>query len=172
MRLYGLKKAFTLIEVLLSIVLLGIMFTYVHTILNSIKNQNNHYLEKADKIQAEQKIFNILTLDIAQSISNINISHATKYDLIGFKTQNSIYEIINPNVLYFVSKKDNALIRVESLEALKLDNKEQITQAFLYADILTTDTLSFKVSQVGDFVTVMLRSSSIKPMVFQIPTIK
>lgn len=170
MRFYGLKKAFTLIEVLISIVLLGIMFTYVHTILNSIKAQNNRYLEKADKIHSEQKIFNLISLDIAESTSKISISHATRYDLISFTTQNSIYEIINPTVLYFVSKKDNALIRVESLEALKLDNKEQITKSFLYADILSTNTQSFKVSQEGDFVTIMLRAPSIKPMVFQIPT--
>ncbi|MDA3909704.1 MAG: prepilin-type N-terminal cleavage/methylation domain-containing protein [Sulfurimonas sp.] len=170
MRLYSLKKAFTLIEVLISIVLLGIMFTYVHTIINSIKVQNNRYLEKADTIHSEQRIFNLLSLDIAEATSTISISHASRYDLISLKTQNSIYEIINPNILYFVSKKDNALIRVESLEALKLDNKEQITQAFLYADILTTDTQSFKVSQEGDFVTIMLRAPSLKPMVFQIPT--
>ena len=171
MRQCLLKKAFTLIEVLISIVLLGIMFTYVYTIINSTKAQNNHYLKKADTIQTEQKIFNLLSLDIAESTSKISISNGFRYDLISFKTQNSIYEIVNPNVLYFVSKKESALIRVESLEPLKLDNKEQVAHAFLYADILTTDTLSFKASQDGDFVTIMLRSPSLKPMVFQIPTI-
>ena len=170
MRTGGLKKAFTLIEVLVSIVLLGIMFTYVYTILNSVKTQNNRYLEKADTIQKEQKIFNLLSLDIAKSIGKISISHGSRYDLISFTTQNSIYEIINPNILYFVSKKDNALIRVESLEPLKLDNKEQIVHTFLYADILTTHTISFKASQDDNFVTVMLRSPSLKPMVLQIPT--
>jgi len=170
MRLHGLTKAFTLIELLISIVLLGIMFTYVHTILDSIKNQNNNYLQKADTIHAEQKIFNLLNLDIAESTSAISISYGSHYDLLSFTTQNSIYEITNPSVLYFVSKKDKALIRVESLQGLKLDNKEQITRSFLYADILTTKTLSFKASQDGDFVTIMLRAPSLKPMVLQIPT--
>lgn len=167
-----LKKAFTLIEVVISIILLGIIFTFLYTTIDSLKQQNNHYIKKADSIKKEKKIFALFNLDIAQAIGSISITHASRYDLMQFKTKHSIYEIIEPSVLYFVSKKEHALVRVESLEPFKLDNKEQIVKTFLYADILATNTTSFKISnKKAGFITILLRVPTIKPMLLQIPIV-
>ena len=104
-------------------------------------------------------------------IGGVKITHSKKYDVLEFKTINSIYQIIEPNITYFVSKKDNALVRVESLEPFKLDKKEEINKIFLYADILVPSSISFKASYKEGFLSILFRSKSLRPMVLKIPTI-
>jgi len=165
------KKAFTLVEVIISIALLGIMFTFLYSSINSVKKQNNRYLEKSSMIEKEKEIFRLFSLDCAQIVGSVSISYGQEYDVIQFKTKHSIYEIIEPSVVYLVSKKDNALLRVESLEPFSLDVKEKVEEIFLYADILTTDTISFKGSFKDGFVTILFRSKNLRAMVLKIPTI-
>ena len=165
------KEAFTLIEVLISIVLMAIMFVYLSSTINSVKVQNSNYLEKSDQVKVEEKIYRLLNLDLAQIIKKPNITHSKGYDLIKFETKNSLYGIINPNVVYLVSKKDTSLIRIESLGSLNLDTKEDISKIFLYADILVKECISFKVSNKGDFIGLLLRAKDLRPMVLKIPTI-
>ncbi|MEA1956666.1 MAG: prepilin-type N-terminal cleavage/methylation domain-containing protein [Campylobacterota bacterium] len=165
------KKAFTLIEVLISIVLLGIIFTYLYGTINSLKQQNNPYLEKSDLIKEEQKIFKLINLDFIHLIGKVTISHKQNYDIVHFKTKNSIYQIIEPNVSYFVSKKDNSLIRIETLEPFDFSSKSEVSEIFLYADIISEDCISFKVTTKNNFVNVLFRTKKLKPMVLKIPTI-
>jgi prepilin-type N-terminal cleavage/methylation domain-containing protein len=165
------KNAFTLIEVLVSIVLLGIIFTYLYSTINSLKMQNNHYIQKSDAIKEENRLFMLLTLDIAQAVGTISPSHSGKYDIINFKSKNSIYGIIEPQIMYFVSKKDNTLIRVESLDGFDINNKDQLSTTFLYADILAPECESFKVANNKDgFISVLLRAKGLKPILLKIPT--
>ena len=166
-----LKKSFTLVEVIISIVLLGIMFTYLYSTINSTKKQNNNYIEKSEIIKNEKQIYRLFNLDFAQIIGAVKITHSKKYDVLEFKTKNSIYQIIEPTVTYFVSKKDNALIRVESLAPFKFDLKEEIDKVFLYADVLVIDCISFKASHKDGFISILFRSNSLRPMVLKIPTI-
>lgn len=168
----GLKKsAFTLVEVLISILLLGIIFVYLYSTIDSLKLQNNHYIQKSDSIQDEMKIFRILNLDIAQAKS-VSVTRSGRFDILNLKTKNSLYGIIDPSVMYFVSKKDNALLRVESLDGFDMNNKDQITNMFLYSDILFNDCESFKASNKdAGFVSVLVRNKDIRPMLLKIPTI-
>lgn len=164
------KTAFTLVEVLISILLLGIIFTYLYSTIDSLKLQNNHYIQKSESIQKEAKLFGMLNLDIAQARS-VSISRSGRYDILNIKTKNSLYGMIDPNVIYFVSKKDSALIRVESLDGFDMNNKEQITSMFLYGDILFSECDSFKASDKdAGFVSVFIRNEDIKPMLLKIPT--
>lgn len=165
------RGAFTLIEVLISIVLLGLIFTFLFGTINNLKQQNNHYIDKANTIKAEERIFLLLNLDVMQVIGTISISPGDRFDVIQFKTRNSIYGIIEPTVIYLVSKKDNALIRLEALKAFDLYNKDQLTREFLYGDILSTECISFKASYKDGLVSLLLRSKNLKPMVLKIPTV-
>ncbi|WP_455756682.1 PulJ/GspJ family protein [Sulfurimonas sp.] len=165
------KKAFTLIEVLIAIVLLGLIFTFLYSTINSVKKQNNNYIQKSDSIKKEERIFVLFNLDITQIIGAVNITSGDKYDIVQFNTKNSIYEIINPLVIYLVSKKDNSLIRIESINALNFDNKDKLTETFLYADILTKDCISFKVAYRDGLVNLLFRAKNLKPMVLKIPTV-
>ena len=166
------KSAFTLIEVLISIVLLGIIFTYLYSVINSVKKENTRYIKKSETIQKETKIFRLFDLDMTQVVGKFHISNYGSFDIVSFKTKHSIYGIIEPSILYFVSKKEHTLIRVESLEGFNLYDKDQLSKTFLYADILAVGCKSFKVSyDRGGFINLMLRTKNLKPMVLKIPTI-
>ncbi len=164
-------KSFTLVEVIISIVILGILFTYLFSTINSTKKQNKNYIIKSDKIKDEKQIFRLFNLDFAQIIGDVKITNSKRYDILEFKTKNSIYQIIEPTVTYFVSKKDKALIRVESLEPFSFDVKEEVDKIFLYADILSRDTISFKAVYKDGFITILFRSKNLRPMVLKLPTI-
>ncbi|MDF1875398.1 prepilin-type N-terminal cleavage/methylation domain-containing protein [Sulfurimonas sp. SAG-AH-194-I05] len=165
------KNAFTLVEVMVSIVLLGLIFTFLYSTINSVKKQNNHYIAKSDTIKHEERIFVLFNLDITQIIGNISVTSGIRYDIIQFQTRNSIYGIIEPQLIYLVSKKDNALVRIESLKGFDLYNKDQLTREFIYGDILTTDCISFKVSHKDGIVSLLFRAKNLKPMVLKIPTV-
>lgn len=165
------KSAFTLVEVLISVLLLGIIFTYLYSTINSVKQQNNHYLEKTKTLKKEKQLFTLFSLDFAQALGSISISQTLKYDIVNFKTKNSLYEIIEPHVTYFVSKKENTLIRIESIGDLNFDNKDQIVKTFMYGDILEHNCTSFKALYENGFINLMMRSQNLKPMVLKIPTV-
>jgi len=165
------RTAFTLIEVMVSIVLLGLIFTFVYSAINSMKQQNNHYISKSNEVEIQEKIFSLLNLDITQVIGGISISSGDRFDIIQFKTKNSIYQIVEPNVTYFVSKKDKALVRIESINGFNLFSKDDFIREFMFGDILTTECISFKVSYKEGLLNLLLRGKSIKPMILKIPTV-
>jgi len=167
------RKAFTLIEVMISIVLLYLIFSFLYSTINSIKQQNNPYIEKSKNLKIEQKIYKLINFDIISMVSAISVKSYKSYDLISFQTKNSLYGIVEPNVTYFVSKKEKALVRVESLKPIDFTSKKtESNKVFIYADIITKDCISFKVKQDKAFVTLLFRTKDLNPMLFTVPIIK
>jgi prepilin-type N-terminal cleavage/methylation domain-containing protein len=166
------KKGFTLVEVLVSIAILGILFTFLSKTINSTKKLNKPYIQKATQINSESKIFKILIKDFSQVIGAASIIYGKKYDIVRLRTKNSIHNIIYPFVTYYVSKKDLALIRTESLTKYDLYKKEDIYKEYIYGDILTIKTKSFKVFFQKDFFNILLRADNFNPIVLKLPKVK
>ena len=163
--------AFTLIEVLISIVLLGIIFSYLYSTINSMKKQNMPYLKKSAALHREIQIYKLLNLDISQVIGKVTVTNGDRYDMVSFETRNSIYDIIDPYVVYYVSKKENTFVRVESLKPFNFDKKEAVKNRFIYADLIAKECLSFKVSYKNEFMQILLRAKKLEPIVLKIPMI-
>ncbi|MBL0707962.1 MAG: type II secretion system protein [Sulfurimonas sp.] len=170
MRNFKSRKAFTLVEVMVSIVLLGLIFTFLYSTINSVKKRNANYLEKSEIIKKEERIFVLFNLDFAQAMGKISITNGTRFDVVKFRTRHSIYGILEPHVVYLVSKKDKALVRLESLKSFDLDNKDQLSRVFMYGDIVVKDCVSFKISHKDSLINLLFRSKELKPMVLRIPT--
>jgi len=164
-------KAFTLIEVMISIVLLGLIFTYLYGTINSMKQQNRSYIVKSDNMHYQRKVYQLFYLDISRIVGGVAISIGDSYDRISFKTKNSLYEIDNPYITYFVSKKDKALIRIESLKPFNFNSKDDASKSIFFADIVAKNMTSFKLFNGGGFVEMLFRAKELKPMVLKIPTI-
>ena len=79
-------KAFTLIEVMISIVLLGLIFTYLYGTINSMKQQNKPYISKSDNMHHQRKVYQLFYLDISRIVGGVAISVGSSYDRISFKT--------------------------------------------------------------------------------------
>ena len=166
------KKSFTLVEVLVSIAILGIIFTFLFQTTNTTKQNNQHYIKKANNIYSESMIFKTLMHDFSQTIGSAAIIYGKKYDIVRLKTRNSVHGIIEPYVTYFVSKKDLALVRTESLEKYDLYKKEDIYKEYIYGDILVQDTKSFKVFFKDDFFNILLRTKDLSPFVLKLPKVQ
>ena len=107
------RNAFTILEVLISIGLLGIVIVALFSTVSMMRDSNAHlltYLEKSKKITEATKV---LYLDIISSDGNITIKKDEYTQLCMEETKNSLYGLSLAKVCWVVLKKDNTLVRVE-----------------------------------------------------------
>ena len=109
----GHKKAFTLIEVLISIGLLGIVIVALFSTVSMMKDSNEHlykYLQKAKKVTNATQV---LYLDILSSDGNLTIKKDEFSRLCMEQTSNSLYALSLAKVCWVVLKNKNTLARIE-----------------------------------------------------------
>jgi len=122
------KKAFTLIEMLISISILSIMMIFLYKSYASLNSSNSLLKDEVNSIKKQELKRKVLFLDFSLIINNkINIlNRDTKEDVVFIQSKNSIHKRINPYITYIV--KDSILYRLESLEKfytanLRFDNE-------------------------------------------------
>lgn len=106
------KKAFTLIELLISIFLLGLIVNFLYTAIANLQKTNLMFSEKSDTMMSEQKLSDLLYDDIflAQTVQIEGIKNST----VELLTANSLFDIEHPYVAWVLSKEKNTLLRFES----------------------------------------------------------
>jgi len=146
-----LKKAFTLVEVLISVALFSIVIIFLYKSLDITKSSNKFYEEKLD-IQKEKNLLRrIIFEDIieAEAVSPIptNVFDRNKNAIIAFKSSNMYHNLFFTNITYFLSG-DNNLVRIESKK--KFDHKKITDDFFEYAyiDIIASEVEKFKISNI------------------------
>lgn len=113
------RKAFTLIELMISIVILSIIMVFLYKSFAELNQQNKTYDQESEKIKKSELIKQTLFLDISLSMSGsmMILPRDKKEDIVFFQSTHSIHNRINPYIGYIV--KDEKLYRIESLRALK-----------------------------------------------------
>ena len=122
------NKAFTLVEVVVSIVLLGLIMTFLYGAINNVSLSNNIIKDKQKRIVEYSKQINLLKEDIFNAY-DINITGTGKYNVAFLETDNSLHGIDRPFVIWYVSTYHNTLVRLESSENITLpldSNKDQL----------------------------------------------
>ena len=121
------KRAFTLIELLISISILSILMLFLYKSYADINRSNKTYAIAVKKLSRNELIKKTLYLDLLlASKKRMIIQHIDKeFDLISFQTTNSLHRRINPYVCYIIREKE--LYRLESLR--------QITSSDINQDI-------------------------------------
>jgi len=162
------NKAFTLIEMVISITIMSLMVLLLYSGLDSV-NKSSLLLSKKNKIEESKfSIKKLLFLDFIQA-QDINITKQNKqFDIIKIKTKNSLYGISSPNVGYIVL--NNNLIRIEGI-----DYAMPIKDDFIYqvkADIILKDIQSFKLyrNKTQDKLLVSLKQKKQDMLIFEILT--
>ena len=133
------KKSFTLIELLLSIVILSIMFLGVSNVIKELNKSKNIMDRLYDKNINSNLVYKVLYNDLLNS-SNIKISNSKNYSNIIFQTTNSLYKIPKPYVMWYVSKNQNSLMRLESPSDINLSNLN-----YYYLDKFLENVKIFKI---------------------------
>jgi prepilin-type N-terminal cleavage/methylation domain-containing protein len=111
------KKAFTLIELLISIVILSILMLFLYQSYAGLNKSNETITQKIDEVERLALLKKTLYLDFyTAKYETLNILHQdAKEDVVFFQTANSIHQRFSPYVAYVI--KNKTLYRLESLRA-------------------------------------------------------
>ena len=158
------RKAFTLMEVLVSIALLGIILPALYKSVDILRDSNENlfdYLEKSKKVT---RITETLYLDILSSDGNITIKKDEFSRLCMEKSKNSLYALSVAKVCWIVLKKENTLVRIEGNDyKLPLGSEERVEVNPLMKGIEIFDVYHQK-----DKVLVLLQQKAKEPISFMI----
>lgn len=113
------RKAFTLIEMMVSISILSIMVLYLYQSYASL-NRSNETIEKEMKsVKHIQKLNKVVFLDFSLGIhkSTKIINRDNNEDFVFLQSSNSLHQRFHQYIAYVV--KDEKLYRLESLQAFQ-----------------------------------------------------
>ena len=145
MKLFRLKPAFTLIEVMVSVVLLSLMITYLYNALGVLQNSNSSLLSKEKQLDTRDFLFSLLYKDLFESRSaTVTSTQSKDFDILKIKTANSLHDITTPNVMYVVVKEEKKLIRIESTKTFALPIPME-SMYMLHADEVAKEVEFFKI---------------------------
>ena len=158
------RNAFTLMEVLVSIALLGVILPALYKSVDMLRDSNQHlfeYLEKAKKVsRATQTLY----LDILSSDGNLTIKKDEFTRLCMEQTKNSLYELPVAKVCWVVLKKDRTLVRIEgNAYNLPLGSEERVEINPIMKGIEVFDVYHQK-----DKVLVLLQQQTKEPISFMV----
>lgn len=111
------RKAFTLIELIISISILSIMMLYLYQSYASLNRSNDIVEKDMQNILSAQKLKEVIFLDLSLALQNSTRirNRDTKEDFIFFQSSHSLHNRYNPYIAYIVKK--NKLYRLESLKS-------------------------------------------------------
>ena len=158
------RKAFTLLEVLISIALLTLVMLALNRSVAILRDSNTHLLDYLRTSKTETKVLNTLYRDIIGSDGNLTISKDEFSRLCIEETVNSLYELPTAKVCWVVLKQDNTLVRIEGNNySLPVGYEEQVE-----ADLLVKNLELFDTYQEKDKVLVLMKERNKEAMGFMI----
>ena len=164
------RRAFTLIEVLISLALLSLVLLALYKSVGMLRDSNRqlfHHLEKAGR---EKMGTETLFLDIAGSDGNLTIIGNEFSRLCLENSVNSLYGLSVAKICWVIGKKDNKLFRSEGNNyILPLQSDDRVA-----VDVVLEDVDLFRVYRKKSEVLVMLRQkgkNSISFLVHGVPEI-
>jgi prepilin-type N-terminal cleavage/methylation domain-containing protein len=158
------RPAFTLVEVLISITLLGIILPALYSSVDLLHDSNTHLFEYMQKSRNEVQISQTLFLDIASSDGNITHSNGEFDHICMEHTQNSLYGLSLAKVCWIVLKKEHALLRIEGgVFHLPLKEDERVE-----VDLVMKNLSLFDVYRQKDKVVVLLKQNKQEPVAFMV----
>lgn len=107
------RRAFSLIELLISIVILSILMLFLYQSYSGLNRSNAIFGDEVERITKHQKIKKIFFEDISQAMRITVLYQDRDEDVVFMQTKNSLHKRINPYVAYIL--KDKKLYRLESL---------------------------------------------------------
>ena len=156
------RKAFTLLEVLISITLMGIILVALFSLVTLMQDSNDHLYKQLKKTKKVTQGTEVLYRDIISSDGNLTIIKDEFTRLCIQSTANSLYALPRPKVCWLVMKEDNILMRVEGLEySLPLKYEDRVE-----ADTVVRNVELFDVYHNKDKVLVVLKEKEKEPITF------
>ena len=158
------RSAFTLIEVLISIALLGIIMMGLFSVVSMMRDSNKQLLGHLKRAKSVTESTKVLYLDIIGSDGNLTIKKDEFARLCIEQTRNSLYGLSLAKVCWLVLKDKNTLVRVEgngySLPT-RSEEKVEVDKVIQNIDL-------FDVYHQKDKVVVVMREKGKEPISFMV----
>ncbi len=140
------RRSFTLLEILIAVAILSMLFLAMSYILGQAKSVQK-LLERSSRYGVKKNILvKVLYNDLLQAQSiRIEKSPEKNYCRVFIRTANSLYDIIEPYVVWYVSKNQKSLMRAESYNPIALPNDE-----LFYLDRFAKNVQVFRIYQKGE----------------------
>ncbi|MCF6206730.1 MAG: prepilin-type N-terminal cleavage/methylation domain-containing protein [Sulfurovum sp.] len=158
------RAGFTLIEVLISIALLGLIIPALYQTVDLLQDSNEHLKEHLYKSRKETQATQTLFLDIASSDGNLTITNGEYDRLCIEQTHNSLYGLSVAKVCWVVLKHEHTLVRVEGSRfhlPVALDERVAV-------DPLMKQMVLFDLYWEKDKALVMLQQKGKEPVAFMV----
>jgi prepilin-type N-terminal cleavage/methylation domain-containing protein len=112
------RGAFTLMELLISIMILSILMLALYKAYDALNMSNKTYKKKSQSIKALTVKKRTIYLDFALSVKGSfkHLDQEPKKDIVTFASINSIHKRYKPYITYFT--KNEKLYRIESLQMI------------------------------------------------------
>jgi prepilin-type N-terminal cleavage/methylation domain-containing protein len=158
------RAAFTLIEVLISIALMGLILPALYSSVDLLRDSNSQLFDYLQKSKKEIRATQTLYLDIASSDGNLTLTNGEFDRLCMESTKNSLYGLDSAKVCWLVLKREHTLIRAEgSIYHLPLKEEERVE-----VDPVMQQIKLFDIYWSKDKVVVILQQKDQKPVTFMI----
>lgn len=154
------KKAFTLLEVTISITLFMILVLFLYKALDQTKHTNDIFEKKKEVVKEANSINKILLEDIAEIKSPIKIVFDDdKNSIVRFKSNNTYHNGFLNNITYLISS-NSKLVRIESSDEFKMQNSLLDFYENAYIDILLEDVEFFEVKETKNEVLFIIKQKN------------
>ena len=158
------RKAFTLLEVLISIALMGIVLVALFSSVEILQDSNQHLSQQLEKTKKITEATQVLYRDILSSDGNLTITKDGFTRLCMESTAHTLYALPRAKVCWLVMKEKNSLVRVEGTEyTLPTRNEERVE-----VDTVMQNVELFDVYHNKDKVLVVLKEKSKEAIKFML----
>ncbi len=160
MRIENLKHGFTLLEVLISIMLLSLVLMALYRSADILRNSNKNLFHHLERSSDSIKGAKVLYIDLLQADGNITIENRDKnfYRVIIYNTKHSLHGLYSAKVVWLVYKENKTLLRLEGIDfnlPLKEDNRVETDVISKNIELFTVykskkrDKILFIIKSVG-----------------------
>ncbi len=126
------RKAFTLVELMISIMLLSLIMTFLYQSVAQLQSSNQQFLARSQTVQKRENLLKLLYNDFMNATSIQWHGERKDSDVILMQTNNSLHDMTQPYVWYKVYKEEKVLRRIES----PVENLDFINKLFRFDDMI------------------------------------
>ncbi len=137
------RTAFTLMELMISVVLIALISMYLYSALGHTRENSILLRTHTQEQEQRQKLYALFYRDLLESYSlDVKRTGDRHFNIVTLRTGNSLYDIAAPYVMYYVQTSSRKLVRLESAKPIKLPVREP-QRYTVHADLIAQNISDF-----------------------------